>query len=482
MSDSKILKDLATQFFSEIAPRELKDFDGLFEKWKTDLPKKQDVNFGLAMPPEMREQILHDIGFQDARQDVIHSRYAGYLSILNRLLERNVEELLEMPQEKLTALIWQEGRRLSLRDGEIQDLSAILPHWIQKISNKVIFEFSPVNIYEMTDRPEKHSSRQPGLTTFKGIIGQSEKMHSIFSCLERISASNLSVLIQGESGTGKELVAYGIHAASPRVNENFIPVNCGALPDSIIESELFGHEKGAFTGAVIQKVGYFELADKGTIFLDEISETSLNFQVKLLRVLQEKKIRRVGGTTPVPVDIRVIAATNRDLMTLVREGGFRHDLYYRVNEMTITLPPLRERQGDLPLLIEHFLEKFARENGKTPPRIDPHARRLLFGYAWPGNVRELENVLKRAVVLADSSILPTHLPANLLEKRETPRTLSAGGSLEDQVMAAEREIILRALEQNKNNVSLTARVLKVSRRTLQRKMKQLGIERGFDLE
>jgi transcriptional regulator with PAS, ATPase and Fis domain len=487
MDDSQRLKDIATQFFAEIAPREVRDLDKLFEKWKSELPRKQEVNFGLAMPPSMREQILRDIGFEATPVETVQNRYLGYLNVLNRLMELSVEDLLELNQEELTALICQEGRRLGLRETEIADLGAVLPHWVQKISNKVIFEFSPINIFEMSSKPAEggESPGRAGATgaVFKGIIGQSEKMQSIFSCVERISASNLSVLIQGESGTGKELVAHAIHTHSARAAENFIAVNCGALPDSIIESELFGHERGAFTGAVGQKIGYFEIANRGTIFLDEISETSLNTQVKLLRVLQERKIRRVGGVKPIDVDIRIITATNRDLPTAVREGSFRHDLYYRVNEMTITLPPLRERQGDLPLLIDYFLDKFARENRKPTPKIDPGTRRVLFGYSWPGNIRELENVLKRSVVLADRVILPSHLPPNLIEPRGTLRTTEAGrpgasgGSLDEQLLAAEREIIQRALNDHQHNVSLTAKVLRVSRRTLQRKMKALGIVR-----
>jgi len=476
------LRDLATQLFAEVAPRGVKDLDRLFEKWKSGFPRKQEVNFEQALPPDMRQQVLADIGIVEPPEvSSGSSHYLSYLTILNRLMERNIEELLQMSAEDVRALIVREGRRLQLSDLEIGELTTVLPQWIQKISNKVIFEFSPINIFEMTS-PAKESGGSSS-ARFKGIIGQSAKMQSIFSCLERISASNLTVLIQGESGTGKELVAHAIHMNSPRSQENFIPVNCGALPDSIIESELFGHERGAFTGAVGQKIGYFEIADKGTIFLDEISETSLNTQVKLLRVLQEKRIRRVGGTRPIDVDIRVIAATNRDLLTLVREGSFRHDLYYRINEMTVTLPPLRERQGDLPLLIEHFLEKFAKENGrKTVPRLDPATRRLLFSYSWPGNIRELENVLKRTVVLADAVIQPSHLPPNLLEKPArsgSARSTSVStGSLKDQLMSAEREIIQQSLENNRGNVSLTARVLKVSRRTLQRKMKALGIEGG----
>ncbi|MBF0406017.1 MAG: sigma-54-dependent Fis family transcriptional regulator [Candidatus Riflebacteria bacterium] len=474
MSDQNKLKELATHLFSELAPKEVKEIDKIFEFWKAALPKKQETNFSLPMPPSMREMVLRDIGFTEVQTDQTQNRLIGYLHILNRLMERNIEDLVHSSQEELTALIWQEGKKLGLRDQEINDLASILPLWIQRISNKVIFEFSPINICEMTQKAESTGKGRKSTSDFSGIIGSSEKMQSIFSCLERISTSNLSVLIQGESGTGKELVAKAIHNNSNRSKKNFIPVNCGALPDSIIESELFGHEKGAFTGATSQKTGYFEFADQGTIFLDEISETSLNFQIKLLRVLQEKQIRRVGGTKPVNIDIRVISATNRDLAKLAKAGEFRHDLFYRINEMTVTIPPLRERQSDLPLLIEHFLKKFSHENSKPAPKISPAAKRLLHSYSWPGNIRELENVMKRAVVLADSAILPSHLPSNLYENKNS----SSGkndGSLEDQLMNAEREIILRALENNSNNVSSTAKILRISRRTLQRKMKFLGI-------
>jgi len=481
MEGLRRLKDIATQFFSEISPREVPDLDRLFEQWKSGVRKKQEVNFSMAMPPSMRAQVLRDIGIGDAAGEETQEKYLGYLNLLNRLMEINIESLLEMSPEKVTAFIRKEGARLGLREAEIRDLASILPHWIQKISNKVIFEFSPINVFEVAGGKNVSPCSSSAGPLFMGIIGQSDKMQSMFGCIEKISGSNLSVLIQGESGTGKELVAHAIHARSTRSQQNFIPVNCGALPDSIIESELFGHEKGAFTGAIGQKSGFFEIANRGTIFLDEISETSLNFQVKLLRVLQEHKIRRVGGIKPIDVDIRVIAATNRDLATLVREGIFRHDLYYRVNEMTITLPPLRERQGDLPLLVDHFLDKFARENHKPVPTLDQNAKQLLFGYNWPGNIRELENVLKRAVVFADRVVLPSHLPSHFLETRQA-HSVGEGeigsGSLDEQLMSAEREILRRALDNNNQNVSLTARMLDISRRTLQRKMKLLGVEKS----
>ncbi len=476
------LKDLATQFFLDIAPRGVKELDQLFELWKTDLPKKQENNFGIALPPAMRERVLAEIGFANEKP-ANADRYLRYLNLFNRLLDRKIEDLLEMTTDELTTQIWQEGRRLSLRETEMQELATFLPHWIQKIGTKVVFEFSPLNICEMA----KGKAAPPEVSStarFKNIIGKSEQMQSIFGCIERISKSTLSVLIQGESGTGKDLVAHAIHLNSPRAGGPFIPVNCGALPESIIESELFGHERGAFTGAVATKNGYFEIANGGTLFLDEISETSLNIQVKLLRAIQERKICRVGGTRAIDVDIRIITATNRDLLKVVRDGQFRHDLYYRINEMTITLPPLRDRQGDLPLLIDHFLARFATENEKPMPKVDAAARRLLFSYGWPGNIRELENVLKRAVVLADRVILPAHLPTAVLD-RTWPGAVPAGsgaapasgGSLEDQLQSAERQILERALANNQHNVSLTAKVLKISRRTLQRKMKALGLLR-----
>jgi transcriptional regulator with PAS, ATPase and Fis domain len=274
-----------------------------------------------------------------------------------------------------------------------------------------------------------------------------------------------------------------VHSISDRSAKNFIPVNCGALPDSIIESELFGYEKGAFTGASYQKKGYFEIAGDGTIFLDEISETSLNTQVKLLRVLQEKQFYRVGGTQPVKIDARVIAATNRNLLEHVKNGSFRHDLYYRINEMTITLPPLRERKVDLPLLTKHFIKTFAKQNAKPTPKLSDKADQLIKKYNWPGNIRELENALKRAVVLAEDVIEPCHFPAIIRDfEIINPQFVdeldkNSPGSLEAKLNRAEKMIILKALAENDNNVSKTAQELEISRRTLQRKIKHHQIDK-----
>lgn len=252
--------------------------------------------------------------------------------------------------------------------------------------------------------------------SFEGIIGSSSKMQEVFKIVERVANSNATVLIRGESGTGKELIARAIHYNSPRAAKPFIAVSCAALPETLLESELFGYEKGAFTGAVGQKAGRFELAHQGTLFLDEVPEISPPVQVKLLRVLQEREFERVGGTKTIRVDVRLIAATNRDLEQLVAEGHFRPDLYYRLQVIQVFLPPLRERTEDIPLLVQHFVEKYNKENGKCVKGVTDETMDLLMKYRWPGNVRELENVIERGVVLADADedlITPDLLPSML---------------------------------------------------------------------
>ncbi len=475
------LKEIAGEFLSQIAPDGLKQIDMLFEQLKFDAPAKSEVNFGLAMPPEMRRKILADIGITQGAVPAVSERYVPYLILLNKLIERYQHELHNTSREEIAGFIWQEGRRIRLFEYEIQQLIDTIPDWLQKVSQKCFVELSPANICEVETG---ESPSKTGDISFNGIIGKSEKMLSMFNCLSKISSSNLSILIQGESGTGKELVAHAIHNLSNFARNNFIPVNCGALPDSIIESELFGYEKGAFTGADFQKKGYFEIADGGTIFLDEITETSLNTQVKLLRVLQEKQFYRVGGTTPVKVNARIIAATNREILDLVKAGTFRHDLYYRINEMTINLPSLRERKVDLPLLSKHFINVFARQNNKPLPRLSPEAEKLLSSYNWPGNIRELENALKRAVVLADNLIEPEHFPAIIrdagasLPEIALSAPLSCSGSLEQRLQIAEKQIIIAALREHGFNVSRTADSLEISRRTLQRKIKQYQLEKA----
>ncbi|KAF1080935.1 MAG: Transcriptional regulatory protein zraR [Candidatus Rifleibacterium amylolyticum] len=479
MNKNDQLRGLAGEFLARFSPDMLKQVDYLFEHLKSDTASKLEVNFGLAMPPEMRQRVLYSIGIEDAAAPPVADRYVPYLLILKKLLDQVGDNLQEIRQEEIAGLIWQEGRRMRLFEYEIQQLIDIFPAWLAGISRKYVVEISPASICKVDSGASE--SDDGSEIAFNGIVGRSETMRSMFACLKKISASNLSILIQGESGTGKELVAHAIHSLSDRSSHSFIPVNCGALPDTIIESELFGYEKGAFTGAESQKKGYFEIADQGTIFLDEITETSLPTQVKLLRVLQEKQFYRVGGTKPVSANCRIIAATNRDILEMAKDGSFRHDLYYRVNEMTIALPPLRERKDDLPLLVKHFLKKFAEQNKCEIPEVAKESWQLIKNYSWPGNIRELENALKRAVVLADAQILPEHFPPVMLDQagRHTALQAAAGnGTYETLMESAEREILIEQLKKHNNNVSKTADALAISRRTLQRRLKHLGIEKN----
>lgn len=481
MDKNEQLRGLAGEFLSRFSPDVLKQVDTLFEQLKTDSPSKLEVNFALAMPPEMRRKILLDIGISETDAPQAVDKYLPHLKILKKLVEVIGDDPQAVRPEEIARLIWQEGRKLKLFEVEIQQLIDIVPSWIASISKKCVVEFSPASLCGVGQSAEESTGDDHvGEISFSGIIGRSETMRSMFACLKKISASDLSILIQGESGTGKELVAHAIHSLSDRTGYSFIPVNCGALPDSIIESELFGYEKGAFTGAELQKKGYFEISNQGTIFLDEITETSLNTQVKLLRVLQEKQFYRVGGVRPVEANCRVIAATNRDVFAMAKTGEFRHDLYYRINEMTISLPPLRDRKDDLPLLVNHFLKNFARQNKRQVPTLSKESWQALNAYNWPGNIRELENALKRAVVLADSEIRPEHFPQIISEYLLTSARLSrvTSGSLEERVAEAEREIILAQLKKHEYNVSKTAESLTISRRTLQRKIKQLAIEKS----
>jgi len=312
---------------------------------------------------------------------------------------------------------------------------------------------------------------------FGEIVGASEKMKAVFEMVEKIAKSDSAVMIYGESGTGKEMVARAIHFHSNRKDNSFVKVNCGALAEGVLESELFGHEKGSFTGAIRRKLGRFELADKGTIFLDEIGDIPTGTQIKLLRVLQEKEFERVGGEETISVDVRVIAATNKDLRIMVEEGKFREDLFYRLQVIPIELPPLRERKEDIPMLIEHFLEKKSRQLNKKPPRVNEMALKELTNYYWPGNVRELENLMERAVVLCEgeeiglkdlSMLLGNTNKSSLNLSRED---LSLDEALED----LERQLIERALEKAKGVKTEAARILGLKTSALYYKLEKYGM-------
>jgi Nif-specific regulatory protein len=310
---------------------------------------------------------------------------------------------------------------------------------------------------------------------FSNLVGASGPMRQLYEEVARVAGSNTTVLIRGESGTGKELIAQAIHDHSPRARKPFVKVNCAALPETLVESELFGHERGAFTGAVYRKKGRFELASGGTLFLDEIGELSPATQVKLLRVLQEREFERVGGTEPVRVDVRVITATNRDLERALADASFREDLYYRLNVFPIFIPPLRARKADVLPLADHFTEKYAGEHGKTIKRISTAAIDLLSGYHWPGNVRELENTIERAVLLADGEVIHGyHLPPTLQTAEATGSVVST--SLDSAVEAFERSLIEDALNTARGNRSRAARLLGTTQRVISYKVRKYRID------
>jgi DNA-binding NtrC family response regulator len=344
----------------------------------------------------------------------------------------------------------------------------------------------PLNLDELLHRIHQIQDRRRLLTEnrelraalaerhrVEGIIGESGPMQEVLSVVRRVASSDATVLIRGESGTGKELIAKALHYASPRAASALVKVNCAALTESLLEAELFGHEKGAFTGAVTARKGRFELADGGSLFLDEIGDLPPHLQVKLLRVLQEREFERVGSSRPIKVDVRLLAATHRNLETLVREGRFRDDLYYRINVVTIQLPPLRERREDLPLLIDHFLRAFANKNGKPIRGLTREAREALLRYDYPGNVRELENLIERAVVLTRDDVVGlTDLPLTLDPQATEPE---GGAGLVAAVEGLERRMIREALAKADGIQTRAAELLGIGERVLRYKLKKYGL-------
>ena len=328
--------------------------------------------------------------------------------------------------------------------------------------------------HALTTENKQLRDRLETRTRFDQMVGESEPMQRVYSLVEMVADSDVTVLLTGESGTGKELISRAIHHKSPRADGPFITLNCGALPDNLFESELFGYEKGAFTGAMATKMGRFELADGGTLLLDEVGELSLKSQVDFLRVLETKEFRRLGGTKLLKVDTRIIAATNRNLEEAVKQGDFREDLYYRLNVVPIRLPPLRDRADDIPLLVDRFLAECSAQHHREPKDVSREAMRLLRLYGWPGNIRQLRNLMERLVVtVKDSMIQPEHLPEEIQASKEDARTMvvTLGTSL-DQL---EREVIQRTLTEITNHREKAAKLLGISLRALQYKIKEYGI-------
>jgi len=325
-------------------------------------------------------------------------------------------------------------------------------------------------------------------SSFAQLVGQSEAMQKVFDVVRKVADSKSNVLICGESGTGKELVARAIHYNSARSVMPFVAVNCSAVPETLLESELFGHMKGSFTGAIANKAGLFEVADGGTIFLDEIGDTTPTIQVKLLRVIQEREFRRVGGNHDVKVDVRVVAATNKDLEKAVADGSFREDLYYRLDVIPIRLPPLRMRTGDIPLLVTHFLERFAKESGKPKPVISQEAMHVLLSHEWRGNVRELENLIERVVAFATAELVTDaevhgwlHRPATQSQHPTMPMDLTDEGlDLEGLINGIEKDLLLKALERSKWVKKKAARMLRLNTRSFRYRLEKYAIKGGRD--
>ena len=358
----------------------------------------------------------------------------------------------------------------NLREGQ-KLLSVVATMIAQHVVNLETIRMEKEQLREENKRLRDELENKYRITN---IIGNSNKMREVFQMISQVCQSTATVLIRGESGTGKELVANSVHYNSKRAKGPFIKVNCAAIPANLIESELFGHEKGAFTGAIKQKLGKFELAHKGTIFLDEIGSIGLDVQANLLRVLQEKEFERVGGQRTIKVDVRILAATNKNLEQAVDDGTFRGDLYYRLNVFPIYMPPLRERKTDILLLADYFLEIYARSNAKQIKRFSTPAIDMLMDYHWPGNVRELENCIERAVLLCDGGVIHSyHLPPTLQTGKASDTLPEL--SLEEAVANLEREMIIDALKNTRGNTTLAAQILKTTVRKFAYKAKRYGV-------
>jgi two-component system NtrC family response regulator len=348
----------------------------------------------------------------------------------------------------------------------------------------IIYVKKATSMYQVVKENRRLRDAVESQYRFGNIIGKSKKMRDVFDTIQKVAPSGATVLIEGESGTGKELVARSIHFNSPRREKPFVAVNCSALAENLLESELFGHEKGAFTGAVATKKGRFELADGGTLFLDEIGELSPNLQVKLLRVLQEKVFERVGGVRTISVDIRILAATNKELQQEMQDGRFREDLYYRLNVVHLVLPPLKARQEDIRLLVNHFIKKYASERRSAAPvtGVDQEVDRLFYDYNWPGNIRELENVIERVMILCPGEIMRvSDLPKGFKDNVYNTLHLEgipADAKLYDTLATIEKALIERALKMSNNVQSHAAAMLGIGKSGLNQKIKKYNLEVG----
>ena len=374
-------------------------------------------------------------------------------------------------------------------DSAVKAMKAGAFYYLTKPTDRETLVMTALKAAELANLQEENlllRSRLEGKLQIEGIIGQDPAIEEVIKIVRKVAPSNSTVLIQGESGTGKEIIARSIHKLSPRASRPFIAINCSAIPENLIENELFGHERGAFTGATERKIGLIEAADKSTLFLDEIADLAISLQAKLLRVLQEKEVRRVGGNESFHVDMRLVAATNRNLAEEVAEQHFREDLYYRVNVVTITLPPLRSRRSDIPVLANHFLARFSPMSGGRVKEVSRETMEVLLDYSWPGNIRQLESAIERAVLLCDGdAITPRDLPAEVLSKKSITRPGERGRGERFEIPpeginfdTLERDLIMQAMEKADGVIAKAAKMLGMSYRTLQYRLEKFGVKKA----
>ncbi len=406
----------------------------------------------------------------------------------------NIRELQLISPDNVTHFFDQSCAPIFDKDGLIQGVLSISKDVTKRVNKEIQYQESQKMLKELTQKLEVKEDKIKRLQTtlreryrFHNLIGKSYLMQNIYNLIDRVSQTDSTILITGETGTGKELVARAIHYNSLRKDRDMVAVNCAALPETLLESELFGHVKGSFTGAIRDKKGKFELADKGTIFLDEIGELSTLTQVKLLRALQEREIERVGGEKSIKVDIRIIAATNQDLLVLIEKGKFRKDLFYRLNIIAIRLPSLKERADDIPLLVEHFIEKFNNRFNKNISGISSSVLKKLMSYSWPGNIRELEGVIEKAVLLEDYDTIgnielstghseePHLLPSPLNSRSDIP----SYDEMQEHLDNIEKEYFIKAFEKHKGRISDIAEFTGLNRRTILNKMKKFSIKKSM---
>jgi DNA-binding NtrC family response regulator len=430
----------------------------LVQAWGFQTDEASDGEEGLRKVTSFRPAIIVS--------DLVMPRMGGH-----ELLRTLKDQLSDLTFILLTAQGTIESAVEAIKDGAYDYLSKpVDPQRLRILLQKAVERQETLREVRLLRR----QLREQG--SFGRIVGNSPGIRSLYRVIEQAAPTAASVLIWGESGTGKELVAQTIHELSPRASFPFVAINCAAIPETLLESEIFGHEKGAFTGAHDRRTGVFELAHRGTLFLDEIAEMMPATQVKLLRVLQERTFRRLGGRQEQSVDVRVIAATNRDPAEAVRDGKLREDLFYRLNVFTIDLPPLRERRADIPLLVQTFLNEFNTRNNKSVRAVDQEAMYLLERYGWPGNIRELRNVIERATILAEGDFIEArHLPPPVVSRSEQTLptvTLSPGTTVDE----AERRLILLTLEHTRNNKTRAAEILGISLKTLHNKLNRMKQE------